>query len=97
MSELICEQCQRPITDPWAAISVPGITVPGQDPQQHVTCPPGTCANCKTVMPYADLIRVELADGELWDDPDMLVCANVPKCQVRAGELDPDDVPLDAR
>lgn len=97
MDHQTCEQCQRPITDPWTATPVPGVTVPGKELQQHTTCPPGTCANCKTVMPYADLERVELADGELWDDPDMLVCHNVYQCQVRLGERDPDDIPADAR
>lgn len=88
-----CERCQRPITDQWAAEDVHGVTVPNAELLQHITCPPGTCANCKSEMPYADLERVELADGEIDDDPNLLVCADVFRCQVRTGERDPDDVP----
>lgn len=97
MPDLTCEQCQRTIADQWAAEEVPGVTVPGRELLRHITCPPGTCASCKTVMPYADLERVELFDGEIDPDPDLLVCHNVFQCQVRSGERDPDDVPADAR
>lgn len=82
--DLVCEQCQRPIADVFATDT---------QVRKHTTCPPGRCANCRTELPYADLERVELADGELWDDPDMLVCTDVVACQIRAGERDPDDVP----
>jgi hypothetical protein len=88
-----CERCQRPITDQWAAEEVPGVTVPGGELLQHITCPPGTCASCNTERPYAELTRIELVNGEIDDDPDLLACADVYACQVRAGELDPDDVP----
>lgn len=83
-----CEHCQRPIADVFAT-----------DPEvrNHTTCPPGVCANCKTEMPYADLERVELADGEIDPDPDLLVCSDVFRCQVRTGERDPDDVPATPR
>jgi len=85
---MICEQCQRPIGDVFATDA---------EVRRHSTCPTGRCANCHTEMPYADLERVELADGELDPDPDFLVCANVFQCQVRTGERDPDDIPQDAR
>jgi hypothetical protein len=83
-----CELCQRPIADVFATDA---------EVRRHATCTPGTCASCKTEMPYADLERVELADGEIDPDPDLLVCENVYQCQVRAGEIGPDDVPLAAR
>lgn len=88
MSQLACEHCQRPIADVFAT-----------DPEvrRHTLCPPGTCATCKTEMPYADLERVELFDGEIDPDPDLLVCHNVFQCQVRSGERDPDDVPQDVQ
>lgn len=83
-----CERCQRTIADVFAT-----------DPevQRHTTCPPGVCANCHTEMPYADLERVELADGEIDPDPDLLVCSDVFRCQVRTGERDPDDIPAGPR
>jgi hypothetical protein len=81
---MTCEQCQRPIADVFATDA---------DVRRHTTCPPGRCANCKTEMPYADLERVELADGDIDPDPDLLVCAAVFECQVRTGEREPDDVP----
>jgi len=79
-----CERCQRTIADVFATDA---------EVKKHATCPPGICASCKTEMPYADLERVELADGEIDEDPDLLVCHNVAQCQVRSGEIDPDDVP----
>jgi len=88
MDALTCEQCQRTIADAFATDA---------EVRRHITCPPGTCATCKTEMPYADLERVELADGEIDGDPDLLVCSDVYACQVRAGERDPDDVPADSR
>lgn len=83
-----CEVCQRTIADVFATDA--GV-------RRHATCPAGTCANCKTEMPYADLERVELADGEIDPDPDLLVCSDVFQCQVRTGERDPDDVPTPLR
>jgi hypothetical protein len=88
-----CERCQRTITDQWGAEEVPGITVPGTELLRHITCPPGKCASCKTEQPYVDLDRVELFDGEIDPDPDLLVCSDVVACQIRAGERDPDDLP----
>jgi hypothetical protein len=97
MDDLTCERCQRTIRIDQPFEQVPGVTVAVGTLIQHTDCPPGRCASCNTEMPYADLTRIELADGEIDDDPDLLACANVYQCQVRAGELDPDDVPLEAR
>lgn len=81
---LTCEHCQRTISDAFVTDS---------EVRRHAICPPGTCASCKAEIPYADLTRIELADGEIDPDPDLLACTNVYACQVRAGEIDPDDVP----
>lgn len=97
MDDLTCEQCQRTIRVDEPFRQVPGVTAPKGAMVQHKKCPPGTCASCSTEMPYADLTRIELADGEIDADPDLLACANVYQCQVRAGEIDPDDVPQAAR
>jgi histone acetyltransferase (RNA polymerase elongator complex component) len=67
---------------------VPGVTVAAGTVVKHTTCPTGRCASCNTDQPYAHLVQVPEMD-----DPDMLACADVYACQVRAGELDPDDVP----
>lgn len=90
---LTCEQCQRTIHIDEPFESEPGVTVLNGNLIRHTACPPGTCASCRTERPYAELTRIELADGEIDDDPDLLACADVYACQVRAGELDPDDVP----
>jgi hypothetical protein len=90
--DLICEQCQRTISIDEPFEQAPGITVPVGSLIQHKACPPGTCASCNTERPYAEL-RVANLGGEGEDDPDMLACIDVYACQVRAGEIDPDDVP----
>lgn len=89
---MICERCQRPIADLFAAEPVPGVTVPGTELQQHITCPPGTCDNCGSERPYAEL-RVADLGGEGEDIPDLFACTDVVACQIRAGERDPDDIP----
>jgi hypothetical protein len=78
-----CERCQRPIADAFAADA---------EVRNHTTCPPGTCANCKTELPYAEL-RVADLGGEGEDIPDLFACTDVVTCQIRAGERDPDDLP----
>lgn len=92
MSDLTCEQCQRAIRVDEPFEPVPGVTVPVGSFVQHTACPPGTCATCHTVRPYAEL-RIANLGGEGEDDPDLLACRNVFACQVRSGERDPDDVP----
>lgn len=96
MPELTCEHCQRPIRIDEPFEQVPGVTVLHGTLIQHTACPPGPCASCGTVRPYAELQIANLG-GEGEDDPDMLACTDVYACQVRAGELDPDDVPPAAR
>lgn len=92
MDDLTCEQCQRTIQIDEPFVSVPGVTILNGNLIQHTTCPPGRCASCNTDQPYTELVQVPEMD-----DPDMLACANVYGCQVRAGELDPDDVPAGYR
>lgn len=96
MSDLTCEQCQRPIRVDEPFEQVPGVTVPRGAFVQHTACPPGTCATCQSVRPYAEL-RIANLGGAGEDDPDLLACTDVIACQVRAGERDPDDVPQGAR
>lgn len=91
-ANLTCFTCDRTIRIDEPFRQVPGVTVARGTVVQHTVCPPGTCASCNTVQPYADLVQVPEMD-----DPDILACANVYACQVRAGELDPGDVPGGSR
>lgn len=86
MDVLTCFNCDRPIRDSEGFKQVPGVTVARGTVIQHTACPSGTCASCGTERPY-----VELSPVPEIDDPDMLSCDDVRACQVRAGELDPDD------
>lgn len=92
MDDLTCHTCERPISIDEPFERLPGVTTIRSALIRHVVCPPGRCASCNTDRRYAELKRVEFIDGEL-DDPDVLVCANVYACQVRSGEIDPEDVP----
>lgn len=51
----------------------------------------GWCGNCKTDLPRGELRMADLG-GPAHDDPDRLTCLDVRACQVRAGELDPDEL-----
>jgi hypothetical protein len=88
MPDLACFNCDRMIAIDQPFSQADGVTVATGTLVKHTTCPPGRCASCGAERPYVELDQVPEMD-----DPDMLACSNVYACQVRAGEIDADDVP----